>query len=134
MRELDPTPGAPRTTRNRCASWRLLVVAGTPSGRREQQLLCLYLTARFWWSRGLSRWRNNKEGFPVSMPMLRLVVRVTIEFDTPFLVADGEMTELSDAVPVVDANDLPVIPGSSLAGVLRHAFEEDRGDERRGHP
>jgi CRISPR/Cas system CSM-associated protein Csm3 (group 7 of RAMP superfamily) len=60
----------------------------------------------------------------------RYCARVTVEVTTPFLVASGESSLALDATPVTDANGLPAIPGSSLAGVLRHAFTEAHGEAR----
>lgn len=54
---------------------------------------------------------------------LRFVARISIEAETPFIISSGEPDFFSDAVFVADANGLPAIPGSSIAGVLRHEFE-----------
>lgn len=54
---------------------------------------------------------------------IRHLARVTIEFTTPFHLGSGRPGEISDAAILTDANDLPTIPGSSIAGVLRHQFE-----------
>src|SRR5271169_2574640 len=51
---------------------------------------------------------------------LRYAARVTIEFTTPFIIGAGDPDLFSDAVFVADANGLPALPGSSIAGVLRH--------------
>jgi len=51
----------------------------------------------------------------------RYVARFTLEAVTPFLVGSSS-DGLWDSVWVADANGLPVIPGSSLAGVLRMRF------------
>ncbi len=53
---------------------------------------------------------------------LRYTAQVTLESMTPLAVSSGENDILTDAVILKDANGLPVIPGSSLAGVLRAAF------------
>lgn len=56
--------------------------------------------------------------------------RVTVECTAPFTVGTGRGDDLVDSICVTDANGLPTIPGSSLAGVLRHAlFAESDGDE-----
>ncbi len=55
------------------------------------------------------------------------VARVTIQFHSAFLVARGEGDGLFDEVFVTDANGLPAIPGSSLAGVCRHALGRVEG-------
>ncbi|MBF0332793.1 MAG: hypothetical protein HQL40_03975 [Alphaproteobacteria bacterium] len=53
----------------------------------------------------------------------RCVARVTIQFETPFCVRSGDGDAFSDSAFVTDANGLPAIPGSSLAGILRNAAE-----------
>lgn len=57
---------------------------------------------------------------------LRFVARVTVELVTPMLVATGERGRDADAIFSTDANGLPVLPGSSIAGVLAHAWGEKR--------
>jgi len=52
---------------------------------------------------------------------LRRLARVVIEFTTPFHVGAGRGGAGIDALVVTDANGLPAIPGSSLAGALRAA-------------
>lgn len=53
---------------------------------------------------------------------LRYLARVTIQFDTPFIIGGAQDDLLYDSVFVTDANGLPALPGSSLAGILRHAW------------
>lgn len=60
-------------------------------------------------------------------PVYRRVLRTTIEFTTPFLVGAGREGDIADAVFVADANGLPAIPGSSMAGVLRAAYQTRYG-------
>jgi len=55
---------------------------------------------------------------------IRFVARATIEFETPFIVGNGGDDLFFDDGFVADANGLPVLPGSSLAGILRHAWED----------
>lgn len=50
------------------------------------------------------------------------LLRVTIEMTTASIVTAGEAGGVVDAVFVTDANGLPYIPGTSIAGVLRHAL------------
>lgn len=58
------------------------------------------------------------------------LARVTVECTAPFTVGTGRGDDLVDSICVTDANGLPTIPGSSLAGVLRHAlFENSEGKE-----
>ena len=51
---------------------------------------------------------------------LRYLARFTIEFTTPFIVGGGDDLFFDDMF-MADANGIPALPGSSLAGVLRHA-------------
>ncbi len=52
---------------------------------------------------------------------------ITIQFDSPFLVGGGDDDLLFDSVFVTDANGLPCIPGTTLAGILRHALAGSGG-------
>lgn len=62
------------------------------------------------------------------MNNMRYVARIVIEFTTPVIVSSGTEGEISDSVFVSDANGLPAIPGSSLAGVMRSAYESVYGE------
>lgn len=55
---------------------------------------------------------------------LRYLARVTIQFETPFIIGGGTDDLFHDQVFVTDANGLPALPGSSLAGILRHAWTD----------
>ncbi len=66
----------------------------------------------------------NPSSFHHQYP-LRHIARFTIQAETPFHVGSGKEWRESDAGIVTDANGLPTIPGTSLAGVLRHAFEKN---------
>lgn len=59
----------------------------------------------------------------------RYVLRAVIEFVTPFLIGAGREGEISDSIFVSDANRLPVLPGSSIAGAVRSAFRAAYGQE-----
>lgn len=59
---------------------------------------------------------------------IRRVARVTIEFATPFHIGTGRGNLSIDALVVTDANGLPSIPGTSLAGVMRGLFLGMTGD------
>ena len=52
----------------------------------------------------------------------RHIARIKIEAETPVAVGSGRSTIMTDSPVVRDINGLPYIPGSSLAGVLRHAL------------
>ena len=52
----------------------------------------------------------------------RYVASVLLEANTPLSISSGEKSLLTDAVIMTDANGLPMIPGTSLTGVLRHGL------------
>lgn len=52
--------------------------------------------------------------------------RVTIEALTPLTVGTGAGDDTRDALCVTDANGIPAIPGTTLAGLMRHALAGDR--------
>ncbi len=52
----------------------------------------------------------------------RFIARFIVEADTPLFVGSGASSLLKDALVQKDVNGFPMIPGTSLAGVLRHAF------------
>lgn len=54
----------------------------------------------------------------------RFIARATIQFETAFIIGGGHDDLLFDDVFVADANGLPALPGSSIAGILRHAWED----------
>ena len=58
----------------------------------------------------------------------RLVARIIIEAETPLVIASGNKNELTDAEILRDVNGLPYIPGTSIAGVIRHAIDAELAD------
>lgn len=56
------------------------------------------------------------------------VLRVVIETTSPMLVGTGRGDALRDALFVTDANGLPAIPGTTIAGLLRHAWRAAHTD------
>ena len=62
----------------------------------------------------------------------RLIARVTIEVATPLAIGSGKKSILTDATINRDANDLPFIPGTTLAGLIRHAIDEELADRLMG--
>lgn len=59
-------------------------------------------------------------------PVLHLA-RCVLEATTPLSVSTGNPDGVFDTALVTDANDLPALPGSSLAGVLRHLWRDSYG-------
>jgi len=53
----------------------------------------------------------------------RLLCRIVMEASTPLAVGSGQKSIFTDATVARDANGLPYIPGSSIAGVIRHALK-----------
>jgi CRISPR/Cas system CSM-associated protein Csm3 (group 7 of RAMP superfamily) len=62
----------------------------------------------------------------MSLPLNNIVhlARLVLECRTPLSIGAEKGGELDDLVLASDANGLPVIPGSGLAGVLRHLYGE----------
>jgi CRISPR/Cas system CSM-associated protein Csm3 (group 7 of RAMP superfamily) len=60
-------------------------------------------------------------------PAIFHIARATLETVTPLSIASGKANGVFDTSLVMDANGLPTIPGSSLAGVLRHLYQAEYG-------
>ncbi len=56
------------------------------------------------------------------------IARLVLETCTPLSIASGRTDGIADNLIVRDANGLPAIPGSSLAGVLRHSYQRIEKD------
>lgn len=54
---------------------------------------------------------------------------ITIEAATPLVLASGKTGNFFDVELVRDANGLPAIPGTTIAGILRHIVRERNGTE-----
>lgn len=52
----------------------------------------------------------------------RKIARIVVEATTPLAVGSGEKDVITDALVAKDVNGLPYIPGTSIAGVIRHAL------------
>lgn len=55
----------------------------------------------------------------------RFIARFKMEAETPLFVGSGESSLMVDALVQKDINGFPMIPGTSLAGVLRHAIGKE---------
>lgn len=55
---------------------------------------------------------------------IKFLARFKVETATPLGVGSGEVGLVNDRLVAKDANDLPYIPGTSLAGVVRHEMEQ----------
>ncbi len=61
--------------------------------------------------------------------MTRHIAYITIEADTPLKVGSNASDFLQDSPIQKDFNDLPIILGTSIAGVLRKDFDKTKADE-----
>jgi len=57
------------------------------------------------------------------------IARLVLETRTPLSIGAGRGEGIFDTMLVRDANGLPTIPGSSFAGVLRHLYQHNYGEE-----
>lgn len=55
----------------------------------------------------------------------RFLSKIIFEADTPLAIGTGDKDIITDALVLTDVNGLPYIPGTTLAGVIRHAFGKD---------
>ncbi len=53
----------------------------------------------------------------------RLVARIVLEATSPLAIGTGEKDIITDAPVARDCNGLPYIPGTSLAGIIRHNID-----------
>lgn len=56
----------------------------------------------------------------------RFLARFVIEAVTPLAIKSGDSNMVTDSLVVLDVNGLPYIPGTSIAGVIRHAIGEEK--------
>jgi CRISPR/Cas system CSM-associated protein Csm3 (group 7 of RAMP superfamily) len=55
----------------------------------------------------------------------RYIARFVLEAATPLFVGSGDASLMTDALVQKDVNGFPMIPGTALAGVLRHTFKDN---------
>lgn len=65
----------------------------------------------------------------MTMPTHYYLARLTLECATPLSIGTGRGDGVFDVQLVTDANGLPAIPGTTLAGVLRHLFKRAGGND-----
>lgn len=56
----------------------------------------------------------------------RMIARVTLEAASPLAVGSGEKNIITDAPVARDINGLPYIPGTSLAGIIKHSLDDEK--------
>ena len=55
----------------------------------------------------------------------RQLAKIVVEAASPLAIGTGATHILTDSPVVTDINGLPFIPATSLAGVIRHALDDD---------
>jgi len=60
----------------------------------------------------------------------RYLARIIIEANTPIAVGSGEESVITDRLIATDVNGFPYIPGTSLAGILRHSLTTDKNNKQ----
>ena len=55
----------------------------------------------------------------------RFLAKIVIEATTPLSIGSGEKDIMSDHLVARDINGLPYIPGTAIAGIVRHAIEKN---------
>ena len=63
----------------------------------------------------------------------RHLVQITLEAKTPIAISSGERDFITDAVILKDINGLPYIPGTSIAGVIRHGIGHKKSNDLFGY-
>ena len=58
----------------------------------------------------------------------RFLARMIIEAKTPLAVGSGDKDITTDALVATDVNGLPYIPGTAIAGVIRHFIGEEKAN------
>lgn len=56
----------------------------------------------------------------------RILAHVVLEAVTPLVISSGNKSVLTDSPILKDLNGFPYIPGTSMAGILRHCVGEDK--------
>ena len=59
----------------------------------------------------------------------RFVARIEIKAVTPLAVGTGKKDIMTDALVATDCNNLPYIPATSIAGILRHELDEQTAND-----
>lgn len=65
---------------------------------------------------------------PLASRSFFYIARIVVQTITPLSIASGETEDVHDNLLVRDANNLPALPGSSIAGVLRHLYRDASGE------
>ena len=67
---------------------------------------------------------SNISNISASSYQYRYLARFIIEAETPLAVGSGDNDLMTDSPVALDVNDLPYIPATTLAGVIRHSLRD----------
>ena len=59
----------------------------------------------------------------------RLLAHIVLEAETPLVISSGDKTTLTDSAILKDINGHPYIPGTTIAGILRHILGEEKAKD-----
>lgn len=62
----------------------------------------------------------------------RFIARIVIETKTPLNIGSGSKSIKTDSLILRDVNGLPFIPGTTIAGLLRHSLDEEQRKQLMG--
>ena len=63
----------------------------------------------------------------------RFLARIVIKAETPIAVSSGGKDVISDKLILRDVNGLPYLPGTTIAGIVRHALDEKKAQSFFGY-
>lgn len=55
----------------------------------------------------------------------RILAHIILEAETPLIIGSGEKDFITDSTVQIDVNGLPYIPGTTLAGLIRHSIDKE---------
>ena len=59
----------------------------------------------------------------------RLLAHIVLEAETPLVISSGDKAVLTDSAILKDINGYPYIPGTTIAGILRHCLGEEKAKD-----
>ena len=62
----------------------------------------------------------------INLYKFRFLSRLIIQMETPLSVGSGDKNTFSDRIMARDTNELPYIPGTAIAGIVRHSVENNK--------
>ena len=59
----------------------------------------------------------------------RLLAHIVLEAETPLVISSGDKAVMTDSAILKDINGYPYIPGTTIAGILRHCIGEEKAKD-----